>query len=117
MTNLKRSLAVLLVVASVACASAQTNTYKTLATIAQTVDLAHNVYNDLKAAGKITPETQAAVAAAYKKYQEAALIAQSAYVTWKAAGFPGDQAIAINVATSNTSVAASAFVQAVPVKP
>ncbi len=111
--GLRQCAVVLVLVSAFACASAQTNAYRVIATAAQTVDTAHNVYNDFVAAGKVTPAMKAKVADAYHKYQTAMLLAQAAYQTWKGAGFPGSQESSVLNAANGVSAAANDFARAV----
>ncbi len=111
--GLRHGAVALLLVAAIACASAQTNAYRVIATAAQTVDTAHNVYNDFVAAGKVSPAMKAKVADAYHKYQTAMLLAQAAYQTWKGAGFPGGQESQVLGAAANAAAAANDFARVV----
>jgi hypothetical protein len=94
MTNLKRSLAVLLVVASVACAtSANKTAYDVLGVATIAVDTAMKVYADRVVAGAVPQATQDKVKSSYATYQTVMKDAQLAVKAWQALGNPAPPAL------------------------
>jgi hypothetical protein len=81
-------LAVTILVAG--CKSPEQGAYRTIGTVAQTVDVSMKTYGDAYRAGLVTADEQAKVKAAYEHYQQTMRIARAAVVTAKAA--PAEQA-------------------------
>lgn len=58
------------------CKSPELTAYKTLASIALTVNTAKHAYEDYRALGSVTPEQDAKIKAAYLQYQGAFKVAE-----------------------------------------
>jgi hypothetical protein len=88
MTNLKRSLAVLLIVASAACAtqSAQKTTYDVLGIASVAVDTGMKIFADRVVAGTVPQALQDTVRKDYGIYQAAMATAHAAVNAWLALG-------------------------------
>lgn len=104
--RLRQAAVALALIAAISCASAQLSVYRSLATTATTVDTAMSAYGDLVRAGKVSAATQAKVKQAYADYQLAMVIAEGAYRTWKAAGYPSTGLISVQNAANDAASAA-----------
>jgi hypothetical protein len=94
MRNAKRTLAALLVVASIACtASANKTAYDVLGVAVTAVDLGMKVYADRVVAGAVPQATQDIVNKDFAVYQQAMSAAQLAYHAWLALGNPPPPAL------------------------
>jgi hypothetical protein len=70
----------------VGCTTFEQNTYKTLGTVAITVDATMNGWGDYVRMGKATPEQEQSVRDAYGKYQIAMRLANTAITTYRLSG-------------------------------
>lgn len=109
---MKRALAALIIVATVACpASTQKTAYDVLGIAAVGVDTAMKVYADQVVAGKVSQATQDAVKKDYGTYQIVMKDAQIAVKAWLALGTPPPPAL-FPTAQVGLALSAAAKVQA-----
>lgn len=70
---------ILAIVAFAGCTTVKTNAGKTLASVAVTVDASMKAWAALVVAGQTNPQQEANVKAYYARYQQAMVVARSAY--------------------------------------
>lgn len=103
---MKKTLIALALSLSIACASAELNSYKVLGTTEVAVDTAMKAYADLVVAGKISQATQDKVRKDFGIYQTVMTDAKVVYDTYKLVGGP------YPAAKINSAIAAGAVVVA-----